>query len=288
MRDRNRQRIWVKAKPGLPEADGVNVAEIVLSAATSEHHFPKKTGGHVSSHNHDMAWMSAIKPSKQVNRNPGNRTPTLGPEPWTGSDVSLESTCSDSMGHPATSYREHLRARGSQTLQRTLGSLRVRPSPPISSKNADDVSVNASLQQPSVAALSQIVGWRQTTDQNCWAPSASEPSVMGGHQGPIADCYQHMANCQSTQLLYGLDTVMPENCSQTLLVCGATSHVGLMPLCQQMMGTSEMCEGFFFEECTPPRIESDLLAIAMPDAHALSSIQIAEQLRAGAQCMYED
>lgn len=111
---------------------------------------------------------------------------------------------------------------------------------------------------------------------------------MGGHQGPIADCYQHMANSQSAQLLCGLDTGIPENCSQTLLVCGSGSQVGLMPLCQHTMGTAEMCEGFFFEECTPPRIESDLLAIAMPDAHALSSIQIAEQLRAGAQCMYED
>eukprot|EP00811_Abedinium_folium_P034637 NODE_7502_length_1573_cov_6.605809.p1 GENE.NODE_7502_length_1573_cov_6.605809~~NODE_7502_length_1573_cov_6.605809.p1 ORF type:complete len:321 (-),score=65.91 NODE_7502_length_1573_cov_6.605809:524-1486(-) len=181
-----------------------------------------------------------------------------GPEPWAMGSRSnspvVGGDCVTTTGRPcAVSYREQLRARGTQALQRTLTQRRAT--------------------MPQAPAPTTLPEMPLLSDAGYPDPAGSmppSPLVYTGCSQPVSP-QQGFWQQASTMIFGEGQDSLPDCWLQSLLV----SDPGMQEL---------MLSG-----CSSPGVtSSNLMAIAMPESYALSSEEIAEALRSAAPCAYED
>jgi hypothetical protein len=169
-----------------PHAVTSTIRERILSVSTPMHHRASKLGPS----NLSKAGQRGQNVEFGVCSAPDSVTaechPRRGPEPWALSCDPNDGVL-DTSGS-ATSYRDYLRSRGSQALQRTLH----KQTTPSHQKSSAFVNTEATCAVPVSAAVSQNSKWNVPADNHVWLSSAtkSNEGQYNVQAIPVSDCSQ--------------------------------------------------------------------------------------------------
>lgn len=246
-----------------------------------------------------------------------------GPEPWALPSLDEGESVVDK-SRSLTSYRDLLRARGSEALQRTAEKIQKGTSeqqltkPQISdARTTCEVAPSAAMSLHEVkhapSALTHSIPSSACADSPTYARPSARPDCPRQAQVQHFSMMQHCQacpqsdNCQmqqtninspSQQLVYDdIQCSLRSNCQPACFVGNVMPFISNYS--QQALPSSMAVSipwrspagnphSLMVSNNTAAEDEKDLMAIAMPDAFSMSRDEIAEQLRSAAPCTYED
>lgn len=212
-----------------------------------------------------------------------------------------------------TSYRERLQARGQQTIQQTMiaggrsptaspiaASPKHRPSTPHSKPQQPIFNTTPSHQQaslppipplPSAALQEPLNHWTGAQATSCYSSPGIDSALMGPPQIPVLHrslLPEDLARGQQSPYMSPACHLMPAP--------GSVPYEAISPMCGQLTPSTSLPSPVGFSAnmmISPPPspngwCQEEFVATLMPGFLNVDRQQLAEQLKAAAQCVYDD